>query len=321
MSELTTDTSPSPSGVSGEVGEKRYTPGALLRSLRTGAPVAPFLLYVTLALLIPTVAIINLAFRSNAGKLTWANITTILAPGKMVDGIMIGGQFRAGFENSLKLALVTAIIPGILGTFIAYAIATSKHEPFKRITAACSGVLAQFGGVNLAFMFIAALNATTGVVTKWLSKIGLDPWNHGFDLYKFWGVAFVYMYFQLPLMILIITPAFAGLNESWREAAGNLGASSWRYWRHVGIPVLAPAVLGSMFLLFGSGFSAYATAEALTGGTIAITPIQIGSILNGNVLSGETHIGYALGFAMIVILLISVVFYALLRRRTSRWLR
>jgi putative spermidine/putrescine transport system permease protein len=321
MSDLATDTSTSPSGVSGAVGEKKFTPGALFRSLRTGAPVAPFLLYVTLGLLIPTVAIINLAFRSNSGKLTWANITTILAPGKMTDGIMIGGQFRAGFENSIKLAVVTAIIPGILGTFIAYAIATSKYEPFKRITSACSGVLAQFGGVNLAFMFIAGFNAITGVVTKWLSKIGFDPWNHGFDLYKFWGVAFVYMYFQIPLMILIVTPAFAGLKESWREAAGGLGASSWRYWRHVGIPVLAPAVLGSMFLLFGSGFSAYATAEALTGGTIAITPIQIGSILNGNVLSGQTHIGYALGLAMIVILLISVVFYALLRRRTSRWLR
>jgi putative spermidine/putrescine transport system permease protein len=219
------------------------------------------------------------------------------------------------------LALVTSIVPGVLGTLVAYAIATSKHELFKRLTAACSGVLAQFGGVNLAFMFIAALNATTGVATHWLGDIGLNPWNHGFSLYKFWGVAFVYMYFQIPLMVLIITPAFAGLKESWREAASNLGASSWRYWRHVGLPVLAPAVLGGMFLLFGSGFSAYATAEALTTGTIAITPIQIGSILQGNVLSGEANLAYALGFAMIVILLFSVIGYALLRRRTSRWLR
>jgi putative spermidine/putrescine transport system permease protein len=219
------------------------------------------------------------------------------------------------------LALVTSIVPGVLGTLVAYAIATSRHELFKRLTAACSGVLAQFGGVNLAFMFIAAFSAVGGVATHWLADIGLNPWDHGFNLYKFWGVAFVYMYFQIPLMILIITPAFAGLNESWREAAENLGASSWRYWRHVGIPVLAPAVLGAMFLLFGSGFSAYATAEALTTGTIAITPIQIGAILNGNVLSGEANLAYALGFAMIVILLISVVGYALLRRRTSRWLR
>ena len=121
-------------------------------------------------------------------------------------------------------------------------------------------------------------------MTAWsrsgFAKIGLNPWNHGFDLYKFWGVAFVYMYFQ-------IAPDgphhHAGLRRTATSRGArrpsNLGASNWRYWRHIGLPVLAPAVLGGMFLLFGSGFSAYATAEALTGGTIAITPIQIGAIL------------------------------------------
>jgi putative spermidine/putrescine transport system permease protein len=273
--------------------------------------VLPFLAYVVVVLGVPTAAIVNYAFRSNSGHFTWANLHTILA----------GGQYRAGFETSLKLAFVTAIVPGILGTFIAYALSTSEHATFKRITSATSGVLAQFGGVNLAFMFIAAFAATNGVVTEWLRPIGLDPWNHGWSLYKFWGVAFVYMYFQIPLMILIVTPAFAGLRPAWREAAENLGASRWRYWRHVGIPVLTPAILGSMFLLFGSGFSAYATAEALTAGTVAITPIQIGSILQGNVIVGQNNIAYALAFAMIVILLVTVIGYVLLRRRTSRWLR
>jgi putative spermidine/putrescine transport system permease protein len=122
-------------------------------------------------------------------------------------------------------------------------------------------------------------------------------------------------------MVLIITPAFAGLKPAWREAAENLGASRWRFWRSVGVPVLTPAILGSTFLLFGSGFSAYATAEALTGGTIAITPIQIGAILQGNVIANQQNVAYALAFAMIVILLITVIFYVLLRARTSRWLR
>jgi putative spermidine/putrescine transport system permease protein len=283
--------------------------GALVRKIRTGAPVLPFLAYVILVLGVPTGTIVAFAFRSKLGHFTWSNVHTILS-----------GEYRAGFESSLKLAVVTAVIPGVLGTIIAYAVSTSEHPAFKRITAATSGVLAQFGGVNLAFMFIAAFAATNGIITKWLAAVGLDPWNHGWSLYKFWGVAFVYMYFQIPLMVLIITPAFAGLRPAWREAAENLGASRWRFWRHVGIPVLTPAILGSTFLLFGSGFSAYATAEALTGGTIAITPIQIGAILQGNVIAGEPNIAYALAFAMIVILLVSVVFYALLRRRTSRWL-
>jgi putative spermidine/putrescine transport system permease protein len=311
MSVLASSDAGSLSSGAGAAGNgKRFTPGALFRLLRTSAPVFPFLTYVIVVLGVPTVVIVLYAFRSNAGHFTLENIRTITS----------GGQYLSGFKTSLKLALVTAVVPGVLGTLIAYAISTSNHGLFKRITAAASGVLAQFGGVNLAFMFVFTFSAL-GVATKWLAAIGFNPWNHGFDLFKFWGVAFVYMYFQIPLMVLVITPAFDGLRPAWREAAENLGASKWRYWRHVGLPVLMPAVLGSMFLLFGSGFSAYATAEALTAGTIAITPIQIGAILQGNVIVGENNIAYALAFAMIVILLVSVVFYALLRRRTSRWLR
>jgi putative spermidine/putrescine transport system permease protein len=288
----------------------RFSAGALLRSLRTGAPVLPFLAYVILGLGIPTIVIINYAFRSNSGALTMHNITTILTL----------PQYRLGFETSLKLALVTSIVPAILGTLLAYAIATSEDDLFKRLVAATSGVLANFGGVNLAFMFIASFGANA-LVTHWLAAIGLNPWDHGFSIYKFWGVALVYMYFQVPLMVLIITPALHGLRESWREAAQNLGASTWAYWRYVGLPVLMPSVLGSAFFLFGSGFAAYATAEAQTNGSIALTPIQIGAILQGNVLSGEANIAYALGLAMIVILLVTIVGYTFLRRRASRWLR
>jgi putative spermidine/putrescine transport system permease protein len=312
------DSAASPDVASQETKGAKGGAGALVRKIRTGAPVVPFMVYVILVLGVPTVVIALYAFKSNSGQFTFQNIHTILAAHTKQNPT--GGQYRAGFENSLKLAVVTAVVPGVLGTIIAHAISTSEHPAFKRIVAATSGVLAQFGGVNLAFMFIATLAATNGLVTKWLGAIGLDPWNHGFSLYKFWGVALVYMYFQIPLMVLIITPAFAGLRPAWREAAEGLGASRWRFWRHVGIPVLTPAILGSMFLLFGSGFSAYATAEALTGGTISITPIQIGAILQGNVIAGQQNIAYALAFAMIVILLVSVVVYVLLRRRTSRWL-
>jgi len=301
------DTAPSLRGVEGRAVAKRPSRWHGLRSL---VPVLPFLLYVGVVLGIPTFIIATLAFQTRTGQATWHNIQVITS----------GGQYLLGFETSLKLALVTAVIPGVLGTILAYAIAQSNHEAFKRVIASASGVLANFGGVNLAFMFVASLGPA-GVATAWLSSLHLNLYNHGWTLYKFTGVAVVYMYFQVPLMVLVITPALNGLREQWREAAANLGASRWQYWRYVGVPVLLPPVLGSMFLLFGSGFSAYATAEALTGGTIALTPIQIGSILQGNVISGEENVGYALGFGMIVILLVSVVAYALLQRRSSRWLR
>ena len=159
------------------------------------------------------------------------------------------------------------------------------------------------------------------MLTVWLDYIHLNPWNFGFNLYSFLGVAIVYCYFQIPLMVLVITPALGGLRPSWREAAENLGASSFSYWRTVGVPVLLPSVLGGMLLLFGSGFAAYATADTLTAGTVTLAPIQIGEVLNGNVISGEEHIGYAIGFGMLIVLSITMILYGLVRRRASRWLR
>ena len=221
----------------------------------------------------------------------------------------------------MELSLIASIVPGILGFLIAYAIHTAKRGAvLRRVAITASGVFANFGGVPLAFLFIATLG-NTGLVTRWLTDLGFNPYNNGFDLYGLGGVALVYMYFQIPLMVLVILPAFEGLRPAWREAAENMGANGWQYWRHVGIPVLAPSVLGAMLLLFGSAFSAYATAEALTSGTMPLTSIQIGSFLNGNVLAGQQNVGYALGLGMVVIIAIVMIVYVFLQRRAARWLR
>src|SRR5664280_797436 len=211
-------------------------------------------------------------------------------------------------------------IPAIAGVILAYAIQTGRSGVMRRLVATASGVLANFGGVNLTFMFIAAYGSQ-GIITLWLHAIGINPYSHGLRLPTFYGVSFVYMYFQIPLMVLVITPALLGLRQSWREAAQNMGASSWRYWRHVGVPVLLPSILGGMLLLFGSSFAAYATAEALTGGIIALAPIQIGDLVNGNVISGQQNLGYAIGFGMLLVLAVTMILYGLVRRRASKWLR
>jgi putative spermidine/putrescine transport system permease protein len=270
---------------------------------------APFVIYTLLGLGIPTLAVIDLAFRSNSNRLTLSNLHTV-----------VQGTYRVGFVNSILLATITSIVPGILGLILAYAVQTARSNIFRRLVATASGVLANFGGINLTFMFIATLGST-GALTLWLNVIRLNPWHYGFNLYSFYGVVIVYMYFQVPLMVLVITPALGGLRPSWREAAENLGASSFNYWRTVGAPLLLPSVLGGVLLLFGSGFAAYATADTLTAGTVTLAPIQIGEVLNGNVISGEEHIGYAIGFGMLVVLSITMILYGLVRKRASRWLR
>lgn len=284
--------------------------GRLLDAVRPVAGLVPFGLYMLLFLGLPTLAIVVGAFSSPHGGATLDNIR-----------IASSGVYRKGFITSLELAALTSIVPGILGLVVAYAVQTApKGNLLRRCVTTASGVFANFGGVPLAFLFIATLG-TTGTATKWLNSAGLNPYDHGFNLYTFSGIALVYMYFQIPLMVLVITPALEGLRPSWREAAHGLGSGSWTYWRWVGLPVLAPSVLGAVLLLFGSGFSAYATAQALTSGSVALTPIQIGSFLSGNVISGQENVGKALGLGMIVIVAIVMMVYVLLQRRASRWLR
>ena len=279
------------------------------RAVLPALAVSPFLLYTFLGLGIPILAVVDFAFRDPKGKLTTANVT-----------LVSHGTYLLGFKNSILLAVITSVIPGILGLFLAYAIITSRSGVLRRLVATASGVLANFGGINLTFMFIATLGST-GVLTTWLSFLHVNLSSLGFNLYSFYGVVVVYMYFQIPLMVLVITPALGGLRASWREAASNMGASSWRYWRHVGVPVLMPSVLGGMLLLFGSAFAAYATAQTLTAGTITLAPIQIGNLLAGNALSGQENVGYAIGLGMFLVLAITMVLYGLVRKRASKWLR
>jgi putative spermidine/putrescine transport system permease protein len=273
------------------------------------AGILPFGIYTALFLIVPAAAVAIEAFRSPSGHWTWANIS-----------IATHGVYLHGFITSIELSVLTSIIPGVLGLVVANAVLTSRGRILRRIVSTASGVFAQFGGVPLAFLFIATLG-TTGLVTDWLKALGFDPWSHGFDLYKLFGVAIVYTYFQLPLMVLVITPALEGLRPAWREAASGLGARGWQYWRYVGGPVLFPSFLGGVLLLFGGSLSAYATAEALTSGSISLTPIQIGSFLNGNVIAGQQNVGKALGLGLVVIIAVVMVFYFILQRRASRWLR
>jgi putative spermidine/putrescine transport system permease protein len=279
------------------------------RAGKTWAPVVPFAAWVLVFLAIPAVAVVIGAFQKPSGGWTMKNVD-----------IATQGVYMSGFENSLKMALLTAIVPAITGTFLAYAIHTSRGSFLRRVSVTASGVFANFGGVPLAFMFIATLGLS-GIGTQWLSDLSINLYQHGFTLYSFSGVALVYMYFQIPLFVLVTLPAFEGLRKSWREAAENLGAHSWQYWRHVGIPVLMPAILGSTLLVFGFGLSAYATADALTAGTIALTPIQIGTFLNGNVLAGQENVGKALAVGLIAISAMAMLAYVILQRRASRWLR
>ncbi|MCX5556149.1 ABC transporter permease subunit [Streptomyces sp. NBC_00038] len=271
-------------------------------------PVVPLLVVVAIAFGIPALAMLNGAFTvkdqtTGATSYTTANLTDSLQ-----------GAYFTALGGSVKLSAVSAGIATVLGLPLAQAVVTSRFRALREAVLTASGVLANFGGVPLAFAFVATLG-NAGVLTR---QFGLT--DKGWNLYSFWGLVIVYLYFLIPLMVLTITPALDGLRSQWREAAQNNGATSAQYWRHVALPVLAPSLLGGFVLLFGSAFAAYATAAAMVGSAVPLVTLQIADAISGNVLVGQENVALALSLDMVLIAGVVMAVYLPLQRRSARWL-
>jgi putative spermidine/putrescine transport system permease protein len=284
----------------------------------------PFFVYVFVFFLLPIGVILFTAFRKTVRARN--PVTEQFEPHTSYTGSNISGSFqgiyRTSMFNSVELSASTAVIGAVVGLLLAYAVVTSRSGALRQIIIAAAAVLANFGGVPLAFLFIATVGSGSGALTIFLQSdlgISLQKDLH-FQLNTVTGIAFVYLYFLIPLMVLVMTPALEGLKPQWAEAAENLGANRWHYWRFVAGPVLLPSFLGSVLLLFCSAFSAFATAFALVGGSFPLIPTQIQSVLSGNVLAGHENLGAALALDMVVIVLPLTIIYQLLQRRTSKWL-
>jgi putative spermidine/putrescine transport system permease protein len=268
----------------------------------------PFLAYVGVFLLLPTAIVVVGAFGDVDNRPTLANIRAL------TDDHVV-----SAFVNSVVVSASSALLGAVLGAVLAYIVATGRPEgSLRRMVTAASGVLAQFGGVTLAFAFIVTLG-NQGLVTLLLQDGGLDVSSAW--LYQVSGLVLVYTYFQIPLMVLVFLPALDGIRPQWREAATNLGGSTWDYWRHVGFPILTPPFLGAMLLLFANAFSAYATAAALITQGGLIVPLQIRTAMTSEVVLGQENVGKALALGMVIVVAVVMTLYAMLQRRSARWLR
>lgn len=273
---------------------------------------------VVLLVLLPFLAFVALFLLWPAAVVVFSALTPGGSPGVSSLLRAVSGPYRSAFTNSLVLSAVTAVLGGVLGLALALAVSSLERPRWLRplLDSWCS-VASQLGGVPLAFAFVAALG-TQGVITKLLAVLGLDLVGAGFSVSSSAGLVLVYLYFQVPLMFLVVLPAVGGLRQSWREAATLMGASAFRYWRSVAAPILMPSVAGGMLLLFINAFSAYATAYVLDPGG-QLVPLQIRFVLQGNVITGEQDLGYALVTWTIALLMVSLVVMSRLQRRAARW--
>ena len=272
--------------------------------------VVPFFLFALLFLIGPVLYLVAGAFQDADGAFTFDNILELGSP-----------NIVASFVLTMRLSLVSALMGAVAGLVLGHAVILGGLPPWVRNAfTTFSGVASNFAGVPLAFAFIATLGRL-GLVTVLLRDLfGINIYANGFNLFSFFGVSLVYLYFQLPLMFLIIAPALDGLKTEWREAAEILGASRRQYWQMIGLPVLAPTILGCFLLLFANAFGTLATVYALMGSGFDVVPIVLFQQIRGNVLYNP-NLGYAIALGMVVIMGVSNTLYLILRKRAERWQR
>ncbi|MEV0911126.1 ABC transporter permease [Streptomyces hokutonensis] len=287
-------------GAAASVKRRRRVPGWIA--------VVPLLVFVAVAFGVPAIAMLNGAFTVKNQTTGATSYSTV----NLTDSLQ--GAYFTALVGSVKLSALSAALGTLLGLPLAQVVVTSRFRALREAVLTASGVLANFGGVPLAFAFVATLG-NAGVLT---THLGLK--DKGWDLYSFSGLVLVYLYFLIPLMVLTITPALEGLRTQWREAAANNGATGVQYWRHVALPVLLPSLLGGFVLLFGSAFAAYATAAAMVGSSIPLVTLQIADAISGNVLVGQENVALALSLDMVLVAGLVMAVYLPLQRRSARWL-
>lgn len=270
--------------------------------------IAPFIIFAIMFLIWPTCYLVGTAFVSQDGHFTFRNIIDLFQP-----------NILAAYWISIRISLASAFLGALFGLAIALAVIRGRL-PVRSMVMTFSGVASNFAGVPLAFAFIATLGRV-GLATIILKTVfDFDIYRAGFNLLSFWGLTITYLYFQIPLMILIVAPAIDGLKREWSEAAATLGATTFQFWRYVGMPVLFPTLLGTFSLLFANAFGAIATAYALTGSSLNIMPILLYAQIRGDALQNP-GLGAALALGMVAITAVANIIYLVISARAERWLR
>ncbi|MED1781020.1 ABC transporter permease subunit [Brevibacillus fortis] len=265
----------------------------------------PFFAMIALFLLVPLLSMIGGSFQAEGGGgFTFSHYREIFS----------NPYYLQAFENSVLISFLSALIGIVVAVFAAYAITRFPHSLQQRILV-ITNLTSNFAGIPLAFAFIVLLG-NSGLFVLLAKQLGID-FGQSFTLYSWSGLTLVYIYFQLPLAIMLLYPLYHAIQKQWMEAAELLGASPWKFWLRIGFPVLLPGIVGTFSILFANAMGAYASAYALTGSNYNLVPIRIGALVSGDIFA-RPELGSALAVLLGLTLTAALLVNEWLTRKIRR---
>ncbi len=264
-----------------------------------------FALIAVAVLIYPSANMVLMSFKpTGGGGWTLANYREILTE----------SMYTAAIKNSVGISLFSSVVAIVFTTVTTYAI-VSRSKKLRETFVVIANMTSNFAGIPLAFAYIILLGSS-GVLLIFGRRAGID-WLANYNLYSPWGLCIVYLYFQLPMGIILLLPIYDALDKGWRESAELLGANSFQYWRRIGLPVLMPSIVGVFAMMFANAMGAYASAEALTGTGVNLLSIRIANTVTGDIFA-RPEIGAALSVLLAMILLVNMILGDKLAKRAEK---
>lgn len=224
---------------------------------------------------------------------------------KQYQSVLTNEYILQGFKNSITLSTISAVIALVVTLFAVYAI-TQFSESVREKILVMTNLTSNFSGIPLAFAFIVLLG-NSGLFTLLFEKWEIGALS-SFSLYSWSGLLLIYIYFQLPLSLMLLYPIYDGIQREWKEAAALLGSSTWQFWAKIGIPVILPGLVGTFSVLFANAMGAYASAYALTSSNYNLVAIRIGALIKGDIFAQPelaSAIAVLLAVTMVTAMLLS----------------
>jgi len=172
--------------------------------------------------------------------------------------------------------------------------------------------------VVVSLIWLLILSPNIGVLNKLLETLFLPSQDWlGTEIGALFAIILVDVWHWTPVTFLMIYTALCGLDGEAIEAARCDGASEWQVIRHIKLPMLMPAILGTVFIRAVMGVKAFDEMYLLTtGGPNNATTLV--SLHIRDVFFDQLNYGYGSAFSVLTVVLLSLAIALALAIRTFR---
>ena len=228
----------------------------------------PYFIFLVFFVVLPLLLVLVYALQNGSGHFTLSNVTKFFTDSDAL----------STFAVSIEIAIETTLLCILIGYPAAWILSNKEYN-----RSAVTIVL------FIMPMWINALMRT--LATAELFNVLGIPLGKGTLLY---GMVYDY----LPFMIYPIYNVLDKMDKSYAEAAQDLGATPWKVFWKVIVPLSMPGVASGVLMVFMPTVSTFAISEFLTNNKIKL----FGTIIQENITSSMWNYGAALALIMLVII-------------------